>query len=123
MTRYHATPAGYIPFSPEEEAEFDAMENAFAAEAQNRLALALTDAVQRHIDAMARSRGYDDIVSACSYAAAPNRFQAEGAALVAWRAAVWDACYQIMAEVQAGTRTIPTEAELIAPLPAMVWPV
>ena len=36
MTRYKATPEGNIPFTAEEEAEWDAMEAAYAAEADTR---------------------------------------------------------------------------------------
>lgn len=32
MTRFHATPEGQVPFTPEEEAEFDAMEAQHLAE-------------------------------------------------------------------------------------------
>lgn len=38
----------------------------------------------------------------------------------AWRSAVWARGYEILAQVQAGERTIPTEAELIAELPELV---
>jgi len=83
----------------------------------------LTAAVQRHLDATARKRLYDGILSLCSYATSTDpKFGAEGQAGVAWRDAVWSACYAIMAEVQAGTRPIPTEAELLAELPAFTWP-
>ena len=36
MTRYHATPEGNIPFTVEEEAEWDAMEAQYASEADTR---------------------------------------------------------------------------------------
>ena len=36
MTRYHATEEGSIPFTPEEEAEWDAMEAAWELEQQER---------------------------------------------------------------------------------------
>lgn len=36
MTRYHATEEGNIPFTPEEEAEWDAMEAAWELEQQER---------------------------------------------------------------------------------------
>ena len=36
MTRYHATPEGQIPFTPEEEAEWDAREAAEIADAPQR---------------------------------------------------------------------------------------
>jgi hypothetical protein len=77
------------------------------------------DAVQRHLDDAARAKNYDDIVSACSYAGAPNPFQAEGQAFLTWRGNVWATCYQIMADVQAGRRTAPTVDGLIAELPAL----
>ena len=38
MTRYHATANGNVPFTAEEEAEFDAAEAAWAADADNRKA-------------------------------------------------------------------------------------
>lgn len=83
----------------------------------------LTAAVQRHLDAQARARGYDGILSLCSYAASADpAFAAEAQVGVAWRDAVWRHCYQVLAEVEAALRTTPAEAELIAELPAMAWP-
>jgi hypothetical protein len=38
MTRYHATPEGNVPFTPEEEAEWDAQEAEYAAGAGDRAA-------------------------------------------------------------------------------------
>ena len=38
MTRYHTTPEGSVPFTPEEEAEWDAMEAEYAAGANDRAA-------------------------------------------------------------------------------------
>ena len=38
----------------------------------------------------------------------------------AWRSAVWAKGYEILAQVQAGERAIPTEEELIAELPGLV---
>jgi len=79
--------------------------------------------VQRHLDATAKTHGYDGILSLASYAASTHPpFAAEGQAGLDWRDAVWGYCYSVLAGVQAGTRTIPTEAELIAELPVMVWP-
>ncbi|MDZ7595881.1 MAG: hypothetical protein U0932_14630 [Thiobacillus sp.] len=88
-----------------------------------QIVAALTRDVQAHLDATARTRNYDGILSLCSYAASTNpTFSAEGLAGVAWRDAVWAACYAIMAAVQAGTRAVPTTAALLAELPPMAWP-
>jgi len=38
MARFHATPEGSIPFTPEEEAEWDALEVQYASEADTRKA-------------------------------------------------------------------------------------
>lgn len=89
---------------------------------QERIAQELEWAVQNHLDATVRIRGYDSVVSACSYAASVNPFQAEGIACLNWRASVWSACYQILSDVNAGLRSTPTVGELIAELPVMVWP-
>jgi len=41
MTRYHLTSKGNVPFTPQEEAEWDAMEAEYAAGANDRAASAL----------------------------------------------------------------------------------
>lgn len=84
----------------------------------------LTGAVQSHLDIISRQRNYDGILSLCTYSTSTDPvFAAEGQAGVEWRDAVWRTSYQIMAAVKAGTRGVPTREELIAELPAMVWPV
>lgn len=82
----------------------------------------LTAAVQEHMDKTAQTRNYDNIFTACSYANSTDpRFKSEGEACVAWRDAVWNTCYAILAAVKAGQRHIPTVDELIAELPALEW--
>lgn len=78
-----------------------------------------TTAVQAELDARARARGYDGILSACSYAAQPPGapFQAEGAAFIAWRSATWSEAYAVQADVLAGLRPMPTPAEAVAAIP------
>lgn len=80
--------------------------------------------VQARLDDFARTRGYDGVLSACTYAtSATVKFKAEGAYCVNARDAHWSACYQILADVQAGKRAVPTVAQVLAELPALVWPV
>ena len=74
------------------------------------------------LDSAAKAKGYDSILSACTYAAYPNQFQAEGQEFVAWRGAVWAKCYEILGEVEAGTRLAPTVSELLAELAATTTP-
>lgn len=80
-------------------------------------------AVQAHLDATARTRNYDGILSACSYATSTHLpFSTEGQAAVDWRDAVWLYCYAELAKVEAGTRTIPASPEaFIAELPSVIW--
>jgi hypothetical protein len=82
----------------------------------------LVAALDAHFDATANQRRYRDRYTCSVRAGYVGPFQAEGVAFATWM----DACnalgYQIMAEVKAGTRAIPTPAELVAAMPAMVWP-
>ena len=82
----------------------------------------LVNAVQQHLDDTARTRGYDSILSLCSYVNSGNAtFAAEAQAGMDWRDAVWAHCNQVLADVQAGTRPIPTAVELILELPEINW--
>lgn len=83
---------------------------------------ALQAAVQQFMDADAKAHGYDNLLSACSYAAGPNPYQVEGEAYLTWRGAVWAYCYTVLAAVEAGTQVAPTAEALIAALPAIVRP-
>ena len=81
----------------------------------------LIAAAQRFMDAKAQEHGYDDIFTAVTYAEESTvaKFQAEGKAFRKWRSAVWAFCYAYLDEVTAGTKPVPTEAELIALLPTL----
>lgn len=104
-------------------AAFPGRAEALAAETLERTRKTLTDAMQAHLDQTAQTRGYDGILSLCSYATSQNaRFGPEGQAGVTFRDAVWAYGYQIIAEIQAGTRPVPSAAELVGALPSIVWP-
>ena len=82
----------------------------------------LNKAVQDYMDTTVKTRGYDNIHTACTYATSTDEtFVKEGTACVAWRDKVWRHCYDTLAEVLAGERDIPTAEELIAELPELVW--
>jgi len=91
--------------------------------APEQIITAYTAAVQAHLDAFAQTRNYDGILSAATYAtSAVPKFQAEGQYAVEARDATWAMCYAILADVQGGQRAMPSQAELLAELPALVWP-
>lgn len=76
-------------------------------------------AVQSHLDCEAQKKGYDNILSATSYAGYPNDFQSEGIAFGAWRANVWKYCYAQFEAVQNGERQIPDTEDFILELPTL----
>ena len=85
---------------------------------------AFTDAIQARLDSFARTRNYDGILSACTYATSTvPKFAAEGQYAVQARDTTWAAAYQILAEVQSGTRPMPAAPEdIFNELPQLVWP-
>jgi hypothetical protein len=95
------------------------LQEEFLASTKSRL----TSAIQSMLDDKAKERGYDSILSLCTYATSPTaKFAAEGQAGVSWRDEVWAKGYTILADVEAGTRSIPTVDELLSELPSFVWP-
>ena len=78
-----------------------------------------TAAIQTHMDAKAKLRGYDNIVSACSYAGYENPFRAEGEAYGMWRASCWKYAYEQLALILSGSREIPTVEAFIQELPLL----
>ena len=82
-----------------------------------------TAGVQKHLDDFARTRNYDGILSAATYAtSAVPKFKAEGQYAVEARDATWAKCYEILAAVQNGERPMPMLEELLSELPVLTWP-
>ena len=81
-------------------------------------------ATQARLDAFARTRNYDGILSACTYATSPTaKFAQEGQCCVDARDATWAALYAMLDEVKAGTRPVPNSfADIADELPALSWP-
>lgn len=89
---------------------------------QEEILSSLIKAVQNHLDSTAKERGYEGIISLCSYKGSTDAtFNKEGTAGVVWRDLVWRTCYTICDEVLAGTRAVPTAEELISELPVFTW--
>lgn len=104
-----------------------AVRDATAQERADRLSAlvqSVTTATQRRLDDFAQSKGYDSILSACTYATSPTAsFSAEGQYCVNQRDATWAKLYEILADVETGSRSIPSGYDEIEPeLPDLIWP-
>lgn len=119
-----------IPFAPEN-ADYAAYLEWLAADntpelpppltLEQRAAL-LLQAVDKRLNDAARARGYDSIANAAIRAGYPGPFHDEGVTFATWMDATYSACYALLAQVQAGEIEEPTEAELLAMLPALELP-
>ena len=80
--------------------------------------------VQLHLDQVAQGIGYDNIVSAISYAdeLSVPKYQIEGSALRAWRSKVWEKAGQIIASYKSGVIPQPTAQAVVDALPKFVYP-
>ena len=82
-------------------------------------AAALKTDVQAWLDSTAGQNGYDSLASCISYKdSAIVQWSADATAAIAWRDAVWQACFQWQqSAVSNPPATFPTSAEVIAQLP------
>lgn len=91
---------------------------------RERLYNSIVNSTQKRLDDFAKTRQYDGILSACTYVTDTNpRFQSDGAYCVEQRSATWAKLIEMLAEVDAGTRPMPTSyADIESELPPLVWP-
>jgi hypothetical protein len=82
----------------------------------------LENAVQEFIHKKAQERNWDTIYTATLRAAYIGPWQAEGLKYAQWMDKCWEYAFKVESDCQAGLRTIPTAAELIAELPVLVVP-
>lgn len=78
---------------------------------------------QERLDSFAQARGYDSILSACTYVASQvPRFASDGLIAVRLRDATWAKLYEILGEVETQKRPIPSDfGDIEADLPALIW--
>ena len=91
---------------------------------KNNLINYFVSETQKRLDNFAKTRNYDGILSACTYASDTNvKFSTEGQYCVEARSSTWSTLYQILNEVEAGTRPIPTLfSDIENDLPVLQWP-
>lgn len=80
--------------------------------------------VQDSLDAFARTRNYEGILSACTYATSViPKFSSEGQYCVNLRDNTWMALYRVLEQVKSGIRPMPSSIQdVINDLPVMEWP-
>ena len=88
------------------------------------LKITIIDAVQTRLDNFARTRNYDGILSACTYAtSAVVQFKSDADYCVSARDSTWSALYTILNEVNSATRAMPSGfADIENLLPVLSWP-
>lgn len=93
------------------------------AAAANALQTSIVAATQASLDDFAKTRNYDSILSACTYATSVvSKFSKEGQHCVNMRDQTWETLYNILDEVKNGTRPMPTSfADIEAELPVLQW--
>lgn len=83
---------------------------------------AFESATQKHLDDFAKQKGYDNILSACTYATSTNTTRTqEGQKAVITRDALWDYYFDKLEMYSKPGATIPTVQEYIAELPILTW--
>lgn len=89
---------------------------------QEQIVARYTHALERFYDSKAAERRYDSRLTCALRAGYAGPFYEEGAAFAVWMDNCNVYAYQVMAEVQDGSRPMPSEEELISELPELVWP-
>lgn len=79
--------------------------------------------IQTRLDEFAQSRGYDGIMSACTYATSTvEKFRVEGQYCVDVRDATWSKCYEILALWEQGAVEVNSYEDIESQLPVLEWP-
>lgn len=91
---------------------------------QSQLYKIVIERTQERLDAFARSRGYYNIMSACTYATSSvEKFKIEGQYCVNYRDTIWNRLYEILNEIESGKRPAPIDyADIESELPNPAWP-
>lgn len=81
-----------------------------------------TNAIQKHLDDVAKARQYNDALSLASYKDSTiTQWASEAATFIAWRDSVWVYAYTELQKVQNNLRQQPTVEQFIQELPVIEW--
>lgn len=124
----HLKGAGQVPLTIDEQAAIRTWISQQARPPAAPIPFAHTEAqlsqvAQERLDAGARARGYDSILSLVSYRSSNvKKFSREACEGHVWRDKVWAYCHDQFARMEAGDRTTPTPEEFLTELPDPIWP-
>lgn len=95
-----------------------------ASPAREQIEAQIVADTQRHLDDFARSRGYDGMLSLCTYATSTvAQFRLEGQYGVEARDATWAKLHEIFEAAANGRRAaLNSFSDVVDDLPALVWP-
>lgn len=79
----------------------------------NSLILKCKGYIENMLNQEAKSRGYDNIVTACSYAAIENLYQEESIKLFKWRSDCWTALFDYQNSLKSKRNNVMTLEEVI----------
>lgn len=94
------------------------------AETVEQVQARITQQVQQRLDDFAKTRNYDNCLSACSYVASTNaKFKNEALYCIESRDQTWIKCAEILNDALAGNRPMPNDiSDFENELPALTWP-
>ena len=94
------------------------------AETVEQVQARITQQVQERLDNFAKTRNYDNCLSACSYIASTNdKFKNEALYCIESRDQTWLKCAEILNDALAGNRPMPDDiSDFENELPVLVWP-
>jgi len=94
------------------------------AETVEQVQARITQQVQQRLDDFAKTRNYDNCLSACSYVASTNdKFKNEALYCIESRDQTWLKCAEILNDALAGNRPMPDDiSDFENELPVLVWP-
>jgi hypothetical protein len=83
----------------------------------------IVNQAQNLLNTKALERGYDSILSLCTYATDPDsQLSKEGQDGVRWRSQTWSFLKQYQVEISNGSKPVPTSVkEVLDQLPVMEW--
>ncbi len=81
-----------------------------------------TVSIQTLLDNFAKTRGYDNCLSCCTYSnSSVEKFATEGQRMIELRDLTWHAAYELLSKFESGEIDQPSFDDVIAVLPELTW--